>query len=88
MDYSLKTDYTTKKTILRLSIYYRKPSTETDFYKLFETSPLSYSGVKIEGGYGYENVFAFSDTETDVAIHTISEIVCKAIKEIEIYLNE
>ena len=88
MDYSLKTDYTTKKTILRLSIYYRKPSTETDFYNLFETSPLSYSGVKIEGGYGYENVFAFSDTETDVAIHTISEIVCKAIKEIEIYLNE
>ncbi len=88
MDYSLKTDYTTKKTILRLSIYYRKPSTEIDFYKLFETSPLSYSGVKIEGGYGYENVFAFSDTETDVAIHTISEIVCKAIKEIEIYLNE
>ena len=88
MDYSIKTDYTTKKTILRLSIYYRKPSTETDFYNLFETSPLSYSGVKIEGGYGYENVFAFSNTETDVAIHTISEIVCKAIKEIEIYLNE
>ena len=88
MDYSLKTDYTTKMTVLRLSVYYRKPSTETDFYNLFETSPLSYSDVKIEGGYGYENVFAFSDTETDVAIHTISEIVCKAVKEIEIYLNE
>lgn len=88
MDYSLKTDYTTKKTILRLSVYYRKPSTETDFYNLFETSPLSYSGTKIEGGYSYENIFTFDDTETDIAINKISEIVCKAVKEIEIYLNE
>lgn len=88
MDYSLKTNYTTKKTVLRLSVYFRKPSTETDFYNLFETSPLSYSDVKVEGGYGYENIFTFSDAETDVAIHTISEIVCTAVKEIETYINE
>ena len=88
MDYSLKTDYTTRKTILRLSVYCRKPSTENDFYNLFETSPLSYSGVRIEGGYGYENIFAFFDAETDAAVHAISEIVCKAVKEIEIYLDE
>ena len=88
MDYSLKTDYTTQKTILRLAIYCRKPSTEADFYNLFGTSPLSYSGVRIEGGYGYENIFAFCDAETDAAVHAISEIVCKAVKEIEIYLDE
>ncbi len=88
MDYSLKTDYTTQKTILRLAIYCRKPSTENDFYNLFETSPLSYSGARIEGGYGYENIFAFRDAETDAAVYTISEIVCKAVKEIEIYLDE
>ncbi len=87
-DYSLKTDYTTRITTLRLSVYYRKPSTESDFYDLFETSPISYTSTKVSGGYSYENMFTFSDNETDVACNKISEIVCKAVKELEAYINE
>ncbi len=86
MDYSIKTDYTTKATVLRIAVYYRKPSTESDFYSLFKVSPLSYSGDKIEGGYAYENLFAFNDTEIGAAIDKISEIVCEAVKEIEAYI--
>lgn len=87
-DYSLKTDYTSRITTLRLSLYYRKPSTENDFYSLFKTSPVSYPCTKIEAGYSYENLFEFSDDKTEVAYSEISEIVCKAVKEIEAYINE
>ena len=87
-DYSLKTDYTSRITTLRLSLYYRKPSTESDFYSLFETSPVSYPCTKIAEGYSYENLFEFSDDKTEVAHSEISEIVCKAVKEIEAYINE
>ena len=88
MDYLLKTDYATKTTTLRLSVYFNKPTTASEFYNLVPASPLSLTGKKMGNGYEYENVFSFNDTETDYAGNKICEIVCNAVKEIKTYINE
>lgn len=86
-EYLLKTDYSTQITTLKLSLYSRKPSTQDEFWTLFERSPISYAGLKAVDRYNYENIFSFHNDEVCSVADKISRYVCQAIAELDLYLK-
>lgn len=83
--YELKTEYAIGVTTIAFYIGCRKPSNVEDVFNLIKNSLNTIGFIKYEYGYKFENVYKFSDCESDSVFGKIVEIVEDMLKNIITY---